>query len=128
MILVSPCSVTIDVNSGNTGIFCHSLFLTDGKKGFGHRPLPVFVHFCCHKLSPFSLTLIIITSLHILSYATGSSSTAAAFASLSTISFPSIHECHIIQPKCIIHYTYIPTYVTPWSTILSEKPAKFTAS
>ena len=38
-----PCPVSIVVNSGNIGIFCVSLFLTDGKKSFCKCP-PSRIH------------------------------------------------------------------------------------
>ena len=70
-----PCLVTIDVNSGDTGSSCRSSFLAKVKKDLVTAPFSVLVHCCCHCLSPFSLTLVTITSLGIVSYITGSSST-----------------------------------------------------
>jgi len=99
-----PSSVSIVVNSGNTGIFCHSLFLTDGKKALVTAAFPIFVHCCRHIWSPFSFCHVITTSLGILSYTTGPSSTTAAFASLSTNSFPCIPACPFTQPKWIVQF------------------------
>ena len=86
--LIFPCPVSIVVNSGNIGIFCVTLFLTDGEKAFVTAPLLVSIHCCSHICSPWSFSLVKITSFGILSYTTGPSSTAASFASLSTNSSP----------------------------------------
>ena len=74
----------------NRKFFLVVWFPTDGKKALVTVPFPVFVYCCCRILSPFSFTRVISTSLGILSYTTGPSSTAASFASLSTNSFPFI--------------------------------------
>jgi len=88
----------------NRKFFLVVWFPTDGKKALVTVPFPVFVYCRCHSLSPFSFIWLISTSLGILSYMTGPSSTAASFASLSTSSFPSIPACPLTQPKCIIHF------------------------
>jgi len=106
-----PCPVTIDVNSGDTESSCRSLFLTKGKKDLVTAPFSVLVHYCCHCLSPLSLTLVTITSLGILSYITGSSSTAAALASLSASSFPSIPECPLNHLKCMVHFECVSSMI-----------------
>jgi hypothetical protein len=66
-----PRPVTIVVNSGNMAIFCCSLFFTNGKKSFGHRPLPrirplllpqmnsIFLLSCYNDLSWYVHTCII---------------------------------------------------------------------
>ena len=106
--LILPCPVIIVVNSENTRIFCRGLFLTDGKIALVTAPFPVFVHYCCHISSQFSLSCVTITSIGIL-YATGPNSTAASFASLSTSSFTCIPACPFTQPKCII-FTIVYNY------------------
>ena len=111
MTLVYACPVVIFTDSGNTGIFCRSLFLTDGMKTLVPAPFPVFLHCCCHTWSPFSFSTVIITSLGILSYVTCPSSTAASLASRSTESFHSIPVCPLTQPKCNVHFKSVSTII-----------------
>ena len=82
-------------------------FLLWGKKAWVTAPFPVLVHCGCHIRSPCSFSRITITSLGILSYTTGLSSTPASFASLSTNSFPSIPACPFTQPKCLLYFKCI---------------------
>ena len=98
-----PCPVSIVVKSGNIGIFCVSLFLTDGKKAFVTAPFLVSIHCCSHICSPWSFSLVTITSFGILSYTTGlhlvymfSTSTCLNMSStvrqVAMVS-PAVHEC-----------------------------------
>ena len=96
--LIFLCPVSIVVNSGNIGIFCVSLFLTDGKKAFVTAPFLVSIPCCSHIWSPWSFPLVTITSFGILSYTTGPSPTAASFASLFTNLFPSFHPAEMHNP------------------------------
>ena len=75
-----------------------------GEKDFVTAPFPVSIHCCSHILIPLSFFRFTFTSLVILSYLTGPSSTAASFAILSTNSFPSIPACPFTQPKCTFHF------------------------
>ena len=90
-----PCPDSKIVNSGNIRIFCVSLFSTDGKKAFVTAPVLVSIQCCCHICSPWSFSLVTITSFGILSYTAGPSSIAASFASLSAISNYSVCVCQL---------------------------------
>jgi hypothetical protein len=66
-----------------------------GRYTLGARYLPK------NMVSPFPLARVTITSVGILSCTTDPSSTAAAFASLSTNSFLSIPECPFTHPNAL---------------------------
>ena len=100
--ILIPCPVTIDVNSGVTGIFCRSLSLTAGKV-FGHRLFPRI-----HPLLLPQMKSIFPNSRHNrLSWNFVIKNWS--FFHCCCFCHPIHHhpECPFTQPKCIIHFKFV---------------------